>query len=302
MFSALFNGSMVKYDPYKNKVLDIINFPGITDVFDEHASGIHWDRRTGIVSLVIDAQPAFLTNGANATGDYWLVKYDTHAGRELWRNNLTAVTQAKWSGFQDVTVDARGNSYVVGTYPKSIMKVDKTGRRATPWYHPQTTNTTVHGFTGVCSIGDTLIAIDANGVPEELSEGDSQLYRFDMSKPTGEPILIPRTPANISLGVPDAIHLPEKYGGRVMLAAMNYVGVTVLRSHDGWRTAEQLGTVVSDFPALFQRILPSTVQIGQSQFAIGQRFPGAIVPGTKGGNQSDFPFFDITAQVEALLV
>jgi len=297
----LFNGSIVKYDPYTNKTLDIINFPGITEVYDEHASGIEWDRRTGLISLVIDAQPAFLTGGANASGDYWLVKYDTRAKREFWRANLTSLTQAKWSGFQDVTVDSRGNSYVVGTYPKSIIRVDKTGTHLKPWYPPQTTNTTVHGYTGICSTGDTLLVIDANGVPEELSEGNSQIYRFDMTKDKGHPVLVPRTP-NITLGTPDSIHLPEKYGGKVMLASMNYVGVTVLRSLDGWRTAEQLGTITSDFPAFFQRIIPSTVQIGQSQFMIGQRFPGSIVPGTKGGNQSDFPFFDITAQVEALLV
>ncbi len=292
---------MIKYDPYTNKTLDIIEFRGITDVYDEHASGIHWDKRTGIVSLVIDAQPAFLTDGANATGDYWLVKYDTHAKRELWRANLTSVTQAKWSGFQDVTVDARGNSYVVGTYPASIMRVDVSGRHIKPWSPPQTANTTVHGYTGICSTGETLLVIDANGVPEELSEGNSQIYRFDMTEDVGRPVLVPRSPPGIPLGVPDAIHLPEKYGGHVMLAAMNYVGVTVLRSRDGWRTAEQLGTITTNFPAFFQRIIPSTVQIGERQFMIGQRFPGAIVPGTKGGNQSDFPFFDITDQVEALL-
>jgi hypothetical protein len=292
---------MIKYDPYTNKTLDIIEFRGITNVYDEHASGIHWDKRTGIVSLVIDAQPAFLTDGANATGDYWLIKYDTHAKRELWRANLTSVTQAKWSGFQDVTVDARGNSYVVGTYPGSIMRVDMSGRHIKPWHPPQTTNTTVHGYTGICSTGETLLVIDANGVPEELSEGNSQIYRFDMTEDVGRPVLVPRNPPGIPLGTPDAIHLPEKYGGNVMLAAMNYVGVTVLRSLDGWKTAEQLGTITTDFPAFFQRIIPSTVQIGERQFMIGQRFPGAIVPGTKGGNQSDFPFFDITDQVEALL-
>ncbi|KAK3386484.1 hypothetical protein B0H63DRAFT_411587 [Podospora didyma] len=302
--SALFNGSMVKYDPYKNKPLEIISFPGISDVFDEHASGLHLGRKSGVVSLVIDAQPAFLTNGANASGDYWLVKYDTRARRELWRANLTSVTQARWAGFQDVTVDARGNSYVVGTYPRSILRVDKTGRHITPWLPPQQPiNTTLHGYTGICSTGDTLLVVDANGVPEELSEGNSQLYRFDMRQPTaGKPVLVPRTPRGVLLPNSDAIHLPERYGGTVMFVAHSYIGITVLRSRNGWRSAEQLGTIPSDFPAFFQRIISSTVQIGsERQFMIGQKFPGSIVPGTKGGNQSDFPFFDITAQVEALL-
>jgi len=254
------------------------------------------------VSFVVDAQPAFLTGGANVSGDYWLVKYDTRARRELWRANLTSLTQAKYGGYQDVAVDPRGYSYVVGTYPANILRVSPSGRPITAWYPPRTTNTTVHGYTGIAAVGDTLLVVDANGVPEEESEGDSQLYRFDTTRPTGTAVLIPRTPAGAKLGAPDAIHLPEQYNGTVLLLSRNYVGVDVLRSRDGWRTAEQLGTIHSDFPAFFQRIIPSTVQIGpDSHFMVGQRFPGAIVPGTKGGNQSDFPFFDITAQVNALL-
>jgi len=299
----LFNGSVINFDPYKNKTLAQVSFPGITDVYDEHGSGMHFDQKTGVLSIVIDAQPAFLTGGANVTGDYWLVKYDTRARRELWRANLTSFTHAKYGGYQDVTVDKRGYSYVVGTYPSNILRVSPSGKEIAGWYPPQTTNTTVHGYTGITSVGETLIVIDANGVPEELKEGDSQLYRFDMTKDKGTPVLIPRTPAGIKLNTPDTIHLPEQYNGTVMLASLNYIGVTVLRSRDGWKTAEQLGTITSDFPEFFQRIIPSTVQIGpDSHFMVGQKFPGAIVPGTKGGNQSDFPFFDITAQVNALLV
>jgi len=293
---------VIKFDPYKNKTLDQITLPGITDVYDEHGSGLHLDQDTGILSIVIDAQPAFLTGGANVSGDYWLVKYDTHARRELWRANLTSVTKAKYGGYQDVAIDPRGYSYVVGTYPANILRVSPRGDAITAWYPPQTTNTTIHGYTGIASVGDTLLVIDGNGVPEELSEGDSQLYRFDTTKPRGQPVLIPRTPAGIKLGNSDTIHLPEQYNGTVMLAALNYIGVTVLRSRDGWHTAEQLGTITSDFPAFFQRIIPSTTQIGpDSHFMIGQKFPGSIVPGTKGGNQSDFPFFDITSQINALL-
>ncbi|KAK1752999.1 hypothetical protein QBC47DRAFT_462692 [Echria macrotheca] len=306
--SALFNGSMVKYDPYTGQTLDIINFPGISDVYDEHASGIHWDPRTKDIYLVIDAQPAFLTDGANATGDYWLIKYSTTHSRELHRTNLTALTQSLYAGFQDVTTDSHGNAYVVGTYPSSIIRVSPSGV-PTLFYPPQTSNTSVHGFTGIVSLPTTfspttLIAISAEGVPEELSAGDSKLYRFDTSLkyPPSQPTIIPISPPETKLGVPDAIHLPERYGGTVMLAAMNYVGVSVLRSKDGWRSAEYLGTIPSDYPKFFERIITATVQIGaEKQFMIGQSFPGGIVPGTKGGNGTDFPFFDITDEVEALL-
>lgn len=304
--SALFNGSMIKFDPYTNTTLEIINFPGITEVYDEHASGIHWDSRTKLVSIVIDAQPAFLTNGANASGDYWLIKYSPLQKKEVWRANLTALTNAKWSGFQDVTVSSDGYSFVVGTYPKSIIRVDPSGKELVAWYPPQTTNTSVHGFTGVASLGDgnTLIAIDANDVPEDIPSGtgNSQLYRFDMSSPKGIPKIIPRFPEGITLGVPDAIFLPRKYHGRVLLAVINYVGVTVLVSKDNWNTAHQMGTIRSEFPEFFKRIVTATVQVGDEKlFLLGQYFPGSIVPGTKGGNQSVFPVFDITGEVDALV-
>jgi hypothetical protein len=297
---ALFNASITVFDPYKNKTLDIISFPGISEVFDSHGSGVHWDERTNLLSVVIDAQPAFLTGGANVSGDYWLIKYDPIAKRELWRTNLTATTKSKYGGFQDVTVDKRGFSYVVGTYPKSILRVSPNGKDVDVWYPPQTTNTTVHGFTGITSVGDTLLVVDSNGVPETEAEGNSLIWSFDMRDKKGRPVLVPRTP-NRPLGVSDAIHLPPRYGGKVALVALDLIGVQVLRSRDGWRTAEDVGRITSDFPAFFARILPATVQIGQNQFMIGEYFPGQVVPGTKTGNQSDFPMFDITAQLDAML-
>jgi len=246
-------------------------------------------------------QTVFLTAGRNVSGPYWLVKYNTRTRREIWRADLTRFTQAKYAGFQDVTVDARGNSYIIGTYPGSILRIDKSGKRITAWYPPQTTDNTKHGYAGVDSVGETLLVADANGVPEGVNEGNSEIYRFDMTGEEGRPVLIPRSPTGIKLGIPDSLRLPERYGGTVMLMGENYVGVTVLRSLDGWQTAEQLGTIKSDFPRFPDRLMSSTVQIGERQFMFGQIFPDEIVPGTKGGNITDFPFFDITDQVEELL-
>jgi len=300
--SALFNGSLIAFDPYKNETVEVITFPGITEGIDEHGSGIHWDERTGLITAVIDAQPAFLTDAANVTGDYWLIKYDPSVGQEVWRVNLTETTQALWGGFQDVTVDeANGNSFVIGTYPKSIIRVDSTGTKVDIWYPPQTTNTSVHGYTGIASFGNTLLVIDDNGVPEESFEGNSSIYRFDMSAEKGEPILVQHYP-NKHINVSDALHLPSKYDNTVMLVSIDYTGVQVLRSKDAWETAEFLGTITSDFPVFFESIIPATFEIGESLFMIGEYFPGQRVPGTKAGNRTDFPMFDITDQVAALLV
>lgn len=302
IISALFNGSIATYDPYKDKVTDIITFSGITHAPGQHASGIDYSKASGLLSIVIDSQNPFLTEGADVSGDNWLIKYDPMRKRELWRTNLTTVTKGLWGGFQDVAVDTKGNSYVIGTYPKSILKVDKNGRKVEVWYPPQTVDTTVHGYTGVAALGDTLLVVDNGGVPETNATGRSEIYRFDLTKPKGTPVLVQRTP-HVPIGEADKIHLPPAYAGKVMLVAEDMLGVTVLRSRDGrWKTAEHLGSIRSDFPIFFQTIIPSSIQIGpDKQYMIGQYFPGAIVPGTTAGNRTDFPMFDITAQVEELL-
>jgi hypothetical protein len=298
---CLFNGTVAQFDPYLNEVLDIFEFANISNTGIEHASGIDWNPHDGLLSIVIDAEPAFLTDGADPSGTYWLLKFDPVRRELLWKANLTSVTQARWSGFQDVTTDSHGNAYVAGTYPSSIMRVDKTGRHIQAWYPPQTTNTSVHGYTGIDSTGSTILVVDNLGVPEQASDGHSAIFRFDMDGPA--PHLPVRVPVNPDTPIPvsDTVTIPRKYGGAVLLVSLDLVGVAVLRSRDGWATAEQLGTVTSDFGLINTRDLPATVHIADRIFMIGEYFPGTFVPGTVAGSQIDFPMFDITEQVEALL-
>ncbi|KAM7197459.1 TRI14-like protein [Naviculisporaceae sp. PSN 640] len=300
-FCALFNGSIAEYDPYLDK-FTVINFAGITHALDQHASGIDYNPATGLLHIVIDSQRPFLTEGADVGGDNWLVRYDPAKRKEHWRANLTATTNGLWGGFQDVAVDSRGNSYVIGTYPKSVLKVSPKGK-VSVWYPPQTTNTKVRGYTGAVSLnGDTMIVVDNEGVPESELVGDSNIYRFDLTKPSGVPVKIPRFPPT-QWGPGDKIQFPPMYENKVALIADDYRGTIVLRSEDGkWTKAEHLGLIPNDYPVFFSRITPSTVQLGpKKQYLIGNNFPGPIVPGTTGGNHSDFPLFDITKEVENLL-
>ncbi|GAB1317804.1 hypothetical protein MFIFM68171_08014 [Madurella fahalii] len=300
-FSALFNGSVAVYDPYKDETIRIITFPNITYVPGQHASGLDYSSKSGLLSVVLNSETPFLTGGANVSGDNWLVKYDPVCNRELWRTNLTAVTEGRFGGFQDVSVDTKSNSYVIGTYPKSILKVDKHGLNAEVWYPPQSTNTAIRGYTGVAALEDVLLVVNTEEVPAS-NPSKSEIYRFDMTEPEGRPVLVERTP-NLPIGVANRIHLPVAYGGRVMLVSEQLLGVTVLRSVDGsWKTAEHLGSIRSNWPIPFDRILPTTVQVGpRNQYMVGQHFPGDIVPGTTAGNRSEWEMFDITAMVEELL-
>jgi hypothetical protein len=296
MHSALFNASIVVYDPYEAETVEIVEFPRITNDGILHASGITWDKRRGLLSIVINSATPFITGGQDVSGDNFLLKYSPSTDEVLWKVNLTATSKGVYGGFQEVEHDTRGNTYVVGTYPSSILRVDKRGRRVAPWYLPETIVTTTQGYSGLAATGDVLLANDNNG------GNGTEIYRFDMRKDQGHPRLVPRTP-NIFIPVTDGIYMPPKYRGTVLLVAINTQGVVVLRSRDGtWRTAEHLGLVPNNLTfAGAGAIVPDTVQVGERLFMVELFFPGSIVPGTNAGNRALFPMYDITAQVEALL-
>jgi hypothetical protein len=61
--------------------------------------------------------------------------------------NLTETTQGVYGAFQDVEFDGRGNVYVVGTYPSSILRVEGNGTRVNEWYRGKENQT-----TSVCTL------------------------------------------------------------------------------------------------------------------------------------------------------
>jgi hypothetical protein len=93
------------------------------------------------------------------------------------------------------------------------------------------------GLSGLATTGDILLSNNNAG------GANGTLLRFDMTSSKGSPVPVPITPAH-SIKGSDAIYLPPKYNGTVLLAAVNAFGVEVLRSKDGmWMTAEGLGLV-----------------------------------------------------------
>jgi hypothetical protein len=288
----LFNASFGIYHPYQDK-LEVITFPGITNNGVQHVGGVGWDKYTGLVSVLINAGAAFNTAGADVSGDNIIKKYNPFTKQFVWSINLTDITQGAWGGFNDVTTDIFGNTYIVGTFPGTITRVDRKGTKAVPWYLPPVIDHRVRGYAGIASTGDTVLAMDSS---------IGQLYRFDASAAQGTPVLVPHTP-NTTISGSDAIHLPLKYAGKVMLVAEHVNGVTVLRSKDGrWLSCEHLGTIPNAVGLPSGALVVSTTQIGNSLYMINDwLFGDPIVPGTNAGNKTSFPMIDITAQVEALL-
>jgi len=229
----------------------------------------------------VSANDALHTLGEDISGTNFIMQWDPDTNELLYKINLTETTQGKYGGFQDVEQDPDSNVYVVGSYPGSILKVTKDTQKVTEWYAPaEPINTTIGGLFGLAAKDWILLGDDFTG----------QIWRFDMREKIGVPYPVPVTP-NYTLGECDAVYLPPKYKGTVLLVAEDSRGVSVFRSKDGeWKSAEYLGLVAWMDKTKF---VTAVVQIGESIYM-------NILPGI-AGNETHFLFPDISEQVETLL-
>ncbi|KAI3396716.1 hypothetical protein diail_11743 [Diaporthe ilicicola] len=304
-FGVLFNASVGVFNPY-TKDMETITLPGISGDPALHLGPALPDAQ-GHLSILVDAGAAFNTAGKDVSGANIIIKYNFDKREVIWQRNITEmVTQGLWGGFQDVEHDRDQNVYIVGTYPGTVLRVDKDGNGLKPWFLPpadKLANTTEAGFGGLASIREKDVLLTNNNA-------DGQIYRFDnvSGSETGTPVLIPRTGPNgtqpsAPLGFTDAILLPAKYNNTVLLVTEDLVGTWVIRSRDGsWQSAETLGVVSNNVPDAQGGQVPAVVQIGpDALFTLEEWFTDPIVEGTNAGNRSAFPIVSITAQVDDLL-
>ncbi|KAG5805519.1 hypothetical protein H9Q74_009932 [Fusarium xylarioides] len=289
--SVLYNATAVAWDPYRGKIVHTFEAPGLSGNPLLHSSGVRVDTLDRL-SVVIDAGAAFDTGGQNIEGDNLLVKFDLVDNSLLWRANLTNATSGVYGGFQDSESDDEGNTFVLGTFPSSLIKVSADGKSVVPWYLVKPASHTIHGFSGISRKGDTLFVTDNT---------DGQLYKFDIKASKGKPVRVPTSKDNKALGQNlDGLHLPSLYAGTVLLVSDNANGTVVLRSSNGkWKSAENLGTIPN--PYLSQGgFTVASVQISDSIYAVTEFF-GDAINGTLPGNRTSFPLRDITEEVETLL-
>lgn len=220
--SALFNATIGIHDPYKNTT-DIVSFPDISRKYDHartswskvthktdgntdnpayHMSGVAVNPYTNLTSLVVNAGAAFDTGGQNISGTNLLLLWDSAAKNELYRVNLTETTKGAYGGFQDVEFDKRGNIYVVGTFPSSILRVENNGTKVNEWFQSYG-NHTVTGFQGLAAAGDVLLANDNARI------SNSSLVKFDMTASKGVPTAVPISPPRSIVGSDAICKLPS---------------------------------------------------------------------------------------------
>ncbi|KAI1105769.1 hypothetical protein F4804DRAFT_111362 [Jackrogersella minutella] len=295
-FGALFNASVVVYDPYKATVVLTLEFPGITRTKPFHVGGVAWDPYTNLISILVDSAIPHETPDHQISGDDYIVRYDPVKQELVWSLNITEVSQGLYGGQQDVEHDSRGHVYVLGSYPGTILRVKPDGSSIEPWYVPEEIDHTYSGLSGFAATGDILLASDAKN-----GSGSGEIYRFDMTAEKGTPVVVPRTPGDAIMSH-DAVYLPPKYGGKVLLISEHDRGVSVLRSADGkWEAAEYLGLIPND-PSLDAGALnTATVEVSGSVFGVIEWFSDQAVSDTSAGNRTEFPLVDITPDLEKLL-
>ncbi|KAL7620173.1 hypothetical protein AAE478_009166 [Parahypoxylon ruwenzoriense] len=296
-FGSLFNASVVVYDPYKAETVFTLEFDGVTRTRPFHVGGVAWNPYTNLISVLVDSAVPHETPDHQISGDDYILGYDPAKREIVWSLNITDVTEGEYGGQQDVEHDSRGHVYILGSYPGTILRVEPDGKSIKPWYMPEKIDHTLYGLTGFAATGDILLASDI----KNNSASGGEIYRFDLTADKGTPLLVPRTPMDPILSL-DAIYLPPKYEGKVLLISEHERGVSVLRSTDGkWETAEYLGLIPND-PSLDEGAAnTASVEISGAIFTVNEWFTDAIVPGTSAGNRTEFPLMDITAKIEELL-
>ncbi|KAK4189075.1 hypothetical protein QBC35DRAFT_381130, partial [Podospora australis] len=278
-------------------ILDVLFFPGISLTL-AHVGGVARDPYSGLVSILSNSPNPWATGGADITGERQIMKYDPKRKKVLWARNMTDVSKDRYGGFQDVEHDRRGNTYIVGTHPGTVIKVEKHGKKLAEWYVPYPMPpTTKKGFSGLAVVRGTEIML--------ATDGDGRLYKFDLrDEKRGKPVNVPIRP-EVLYNDTDAIYLPPKYGGKVLLVASLFGGIQVLRSKDrSWRTAEYLGTIPRPAEVgglVLDGAVTAPVQIGSDSIYMVLGNVDPFIPGMVAGNRTLYPFPDITAEVEGLL-
>ncbi|KAF2684336.1 hypothetical protein K458DRAFT_302910 [Lentithecium fluviatile CBS 122367] len=289
----IWNASLGIYDPYTS-VHTTIEFLNISHNPSFHLGAVGADRRTGHLFLIADAAMAFPSEGKDISGTNWLMQYDPVSNYLLYKINLTETSQGKYGGFQDVEHDPEGNVFVVGTWPGTLLRVDGEGGEVREWYLPEKIVPTEKGIGGIAALGWILLAQgDASG----------KIWRFNMNDKKGVPYPIPITRGNHTFGASDAIYLLPKYKGTVLLVAEDTIGISVFRSKDAkWDSAEFLGLVPRPSTLEPGTNVVAPVQVGDAVYMVVEQFgdEGLGGPGT-AGNRAEFPFLDITAEVEKML-
>ncbi|KAK9443848.1 TRI14-like protein [Metarhizium brunneum] len=292
--SELYESKIAVIDLKTKTIIKTIDFPGLSEVADYHASGVLLQDADRLISS-INTGAAFETSGGNITGTNYLIITDLNTCEEKARVDVTSVTKGAYGGPQDFAVDTRGNIYEVFTYPGAVIKVTPS-LEVIPWHLSGDADTTKTGFTGIASHGNLLLTSN--------QQNGGVIVRFDAGDEKGQPFEVPIA-NNEKLGSDlDGILLPAKYKGTILLVTSSQAGTAVFRSKDGkWNSAEKLGTVPNPHWDN-QGFATGTFDREDHIYSVFEWFLDSREPPNLNGlsgNRTVFPFQDITDAVDKLV-
>ncbi|KAM0261394.1 hypothetical protein ACHAQJ_002246 [Trichoderma viride] len=287
--SNLSNASVSVYDMRKQRVVDIFTLPGITGNPNYHTGGVQLDQSRRHLTIIANAAPAFATGGEDISGSNLAISYDVDSKKVDWKVNLTAVVKGKYGGFQDADLDAQGNTFALGSFPSSLVKISPNGKEAVAWYEAKGVSQTDYGFSGITAAENGRLLL----VGDNSTGG---LLRFDPAEQQGRPTPIPLQ--NLSgkrIGQHlDAILLPKFLDGKVLLVVDGQKGVNVIRSESQkWDKAEVRGVIPNAY-ASEAGFTVAVIEAWERLYVITEWLDSTL-------NRTAFPVYDITNNVWQLL-
>lgn len=252
---------------------------------------------TSVITEAANGQIATNYSAANYTGPNHVVIYNTK-NQSIYADINLAQAQEEYfnitgnytNGFQDqAEVEATGDSYVIGSFGNSIVRIPHDSSEAHLWYSPPDYNIS-YGFGGIVSIGSKLIISDS------ISGG---LVTFDTAQehPAATNVPLQGLPANY-LPNADGLYSPSKYNGTILLWSDDYNGTAVYGSNDTWNTAHFLGLMQNDDPGIVEGAMTTdSFEIGDSVYVVTQIFEYSVPVERK----KNFLFYDVTAQLDSIV-
>lgn len=280
--SASYNLTFVSFDPTTN-TSEIFDIPGLSNhgtvnytVY--HLNGVDYDPYTGKIWIAAGSADAFTSSMTgdlshqNLSGPNRILQFDPVAKKFVGDYSLDDVQQMyrdklggrNTSGFQDVAETAAGDTYAIGTYGNSIVKIPKNANsKPVLWYSPNKYNSS-YGFGGIFALRNKLIISDS------LSGG---LVTFDTETlpPTPKYIPLQGLPSNYRPLMADGLFAPTKYHGKIALWSDDFNGTSVFGSDDDWASARYLGLVKNDATAAKEGGLAvATFEIGERIYSMNE--------------------------------
>lgn len=235
---------------------------------------------------------------ANFTGPNRISVYDPRTERSLQDANLLPaqqkfheITRHLTNGFKDMAeIVYTHDSYAIGTFGSSIVKIPYLSNTSELWYAPTVYNET-YGFGGIVSYGWKLLISDT-------ITGGFVVFDIRQRDPQPSYVALQDSPGDYRPLNADGFYTPTKYGGNVALWSNDYNGTSLYGTDDGWETAHFLGLILNNDPGVYEGSQTTDSFELEGRVYIVTAFFVFKLPASPKMN---WPLYDITDKLDEIL-